>query len=170
MIRGLKGIHPIVHPEAFVSEAAYVIGDVQIGANSSIWPGTVIRGDSGRILIGDNTCIQDNSTVHSDDGTIIGNGVVIGHNVLCHADSVGDNVLIGSGATVNGGVHIGGNSIVASGAVVLEGVKIPEGSLVVGVPGKVLTSITAKQTAMIGEMSRHYVERIQDYKAEGDLE
>ncbi len=91
MIRSWNGLTPRIHPEAFVSEFAYVIGDVEIGAGSSVWPGTVIRGDIGKVLIGKNTCIQDNSTIHTDGrGAVIGDNVVMGHRVLCHADKVGD--------------------------------------------------------------------------------
>ena len=137
LIRSLDGVGPRVHPTAFVSEAAYVVGDVEIGEGSSVWPGTVIRGDSGRISIGRFTCIQDNSVVHGDDDVVIGDKVVIGHRVLCHARRVGHRVLIGNGATVNDGVTIGEDSLLASGTVVIDKMEIPARSLVVGVPGRV---------------------------------
>ncbi|MDD9995610.1 MAG: hypothetical protein OXS35_07695 [Dehalococcoidia bacterium] len=84
MIRSINGKTPRVHPGAFVSEFAYVVGDVEIGEGSSVWPGTVIRGDSGTVVIGKNTCIQDNSVVHGDADVEIGDDVVVGHRVLCH--------------------------------------------------------------------------------------
>ena len=89
MIRTLDGITPRIHPTAFVSEAAYVIGDVEIGEGSSVWPGSVIRGDMGKITIGKYTCVQDNSVVHCDTDATIGDYVVIGHRVVCHAKNVG---------------------------------------------------------------------------------
>ena len=137
MIRSLDGIAPKIHPTAFISESAYVVGDVTIGEGSSIWPGVVVRADAGKITIGRFTCIQDNSVVHGDADVVIGDRVVMGHMVLCHARSVGDRVLIGSGATVNDGVEIGEDSLIASTAMVLENMVIPSRSLVVGVPGRV---------------------------------
>ncbi len=121
MIRSLDGISPRVHPTAFVSEFAYVIGDVEIGEGSSVWPGTVIRADMGRITIGKYTCVQDNSVVHGDADVVIGDYVVIGHRVMCHAKMIGNRVLIGNGATINDGVAIGEDSLIASGAMVVPG-------------------------------------------------
>ena len=107
MIRSFDGKRPQVDPSAYVSEAAYVIGDVVIGAHSSIWPGTVIRGDHGRITIGSHTNIQDNSVVHSDADASIGDHVTIGHSVVCHALRVNDYALLGNGCVLNDGVVIG---------------------------------------------------------------
>ena len=95
MIRSLEGKWPMIHPTAFVSEFAYVVGDVEIGEESSVWPGAVVRADNGKITIGRFTCIQDNSVVHGDDDVVIGDWVAIGHRVLCHARTVGDRVLFG---------------------------------------------------------------------------
>ena len=167
MIRSLKGSTPIVHSSAYVSEAAYLVGEVEIGENSSIWPGAVLRGDTGKIVVGKNTNIQDNSVVHADNGAHIGDGVTLGHGVVCHARSVGANSLLGNGCTVNDGAEIGEGSIIASGAVVLEEVKIPPGSLVVGIPAKVLGPTTARHREMIQSTGEHYVQRGREYKAEG---
>ena len=104
MIRSLDGISPQIHPTAFVSEAAYVVGDVVIGEGSSVWPGSVVRGDMGRVTIGKYTNVQDNSVVHCDTDTTIGDYVTIGHRVVCHAKSVGDRSLLGNGSVVNDGV------------------------------------------------------------------
>ena len=106
MIRSWKNIKPKIHPTAFISEAAYVLGEVEIGSNSSIWPGVVIRGDSGKIKIGNNTNIQDGSIVHSDAPAVIGDNVTIGHGVVCHARIIGNDCLIGNNATVNDGAEI----------------------------------------------------------------
>ena len=105
MIRSWKNIKPKIHPTAFISEAAYVLGEVEIGSNSSIWPGVVIRGDSGKIKIGNNTNIQDGSIVHSDAPAVIGDNVTIGHGVVCHARIIGNDCLIGNNATVNDGAE-----------------------------------------------------------------
>ena len=97
MIKGLDGKTPKIHKDAFVSEFAYLVGDIEIGAYSSIWPGVVIRADSGKITIGKNTCVQDNSVIHGDADVEICDSVVIGHRVMCHAAVVKNNVLLGNG-------------------------------------------------------------------------
>lgn len=166
MIRSWKGMHPKIHPSAFVSEAAYVIGEVEIGEHSSVWPGAVIRGDCGLIAIGKNTNIQDGSVVHSDHPARIGNGVTIGHSVVCHAKEIDDNCLIGNNATINDGVKIGEWSIVAANSVVLENIQFHSQSFVLGIPAKVKSEITKKQMAMIREVATHYGERCREYKKE----
>jgi len=100
-------------------------GNVEIGAGSRVWPDSVIRGDSVQpIVIGRNTCVQDNCTIHCDGkGARIGDDVVMGHNVLCHADVVGDNVTIANGATVSNGTKIDDGSVIAAGAVVVDGAR-----------------------------------------------
>jgi carbonic anhydrase/acetyltransferase-like protein (isoleucine patch superfamily) len=170
MIRNLGDKTPLIHPTAFVSESAYVLGDVEIGEGSSIWPGVVIRGDMGKITIGKDTCVEDNSVVHGDADVDIGDRVVIGHNVLCHARTVGDRVLIGSGATVNDGVTIGDDSLVASGAMVVENMTIPGGSFVVGLPARVKGAISERHKEMIAYTVDVYAEKAQRYKSQGDLE
>ncbi len=164
MIRSLKGKTPKVHPTAFVSEFAYVIGEVEIGEDSSVWPGTVIRGDSQKITIGKNTNIQDNSVVHNGS---IGDGVTIGHNVTWHGSVLADNCLIGNGATVNDAVEIGELSIVAAGAVVLPGEKVPPGSFMTGVPAKIQKKITERHEKLIRHNALVLARRAKDYKAEG---
>ena len=170
MIRSLDGVAPRIHPSAFVSEFAYVIGDVEIGESSSVWPGTVIRADAGRIAIGSRTCIQDNSVLHGDADVEIGDGVVIGHRVLCHAGVVGDGALIGNGAVVNDGAEIGAGSLVASGAMVIERMKIPPGSMVVGVPARIRGPVQERHTRMIAATAAGYAEKAERYKRQGALE
>ena len=170
VIRTLDGKAPRIHSSAFVSETAYVIGDVEIGAGSSIWPGTVIRADAGSISIGINTCIQDNSVVHGDSDVIIGNNVVIGHKVLCHAKLVGDKSLIGNGATVNDGALIGKGSLIASGAMVIENMEIPPGSMVVGIPARVRGTVQNRHTDLIRMTVEEYVRKSRLYKTQGNLE
>ncbi len=169
MIRSLDGITPRVHPTAFVSEAAYVIGDVVIGEGSSVWPGSVIRGDMGRITIGKYTCVQDNSVVHCDTDAEIGDYVVIGHRVVCHAKEVGDRTLLGNGAVVNDGVRIGKESVIASGAVVLDDMQVPERSILTGVPARVRGSVQDRHLELGEYFSGVYVLKTQRYLREGGL-
>ena len=167
LIRSWKGKTPKVHPTAFVSEAAYVVGDVEIGENSSIWPGTVIRGDTGKIVIGMNTNIQDNSVIHADADSRIGNGVTMGHRVLWHGHMLADNCLVGNGATVSDGVEVAEFSIIASGAMVLENMKIPPRTMVSGNPARRRGPIADRHEEMIRRTAARYVERARGYKAEG---
>ena len=170
MIRSLDGVTPKIHPTAFVSEFAYVIGDVEIGESSSIWPGAVVRADTGRISIGKYTCVQDNSVVHGDADVAIGDNVVIGHRVLCHAKTVGDRVLIGNGTTVNDGVEIGEDSLLASGSMVLDNMEIPARSLVVGVPGRVRGQVEERHVELIKNYCEIYIQKTERYRRQGNLE
>ncbi len=167
MIRSLRGKTPVIHPTAFVSEAAYVVGDVEIGEGSSVWPGSVIRAES-KIVIGKFTCVQDNTTIHADGrGAQIGDYVVMGHNVMCHAAIVESGAALGNGSIVNNDAEIGANSIIASGAVVLDRAKIPANSLVVGVPGVVKTQVTEAQADRFKRTAEHYSELGAEYLAAG---
>ena len=170
MIRSLGGKTPRIHPTAFISEAAYIVGDVEIGEGSSIWPGTVIRGDTGKITIGKFTNIQDNSVLHGDDDVIIGDNVTIGHRVMCHGRNIGNRVLIGNGAILNDGVLVGEESVIGSGSMILENMDIPEKSIVVGMPGRIRGSVKDKHVNMIDRIAAGYASKAQKYKAEGNLE
>ena len=170
MIRSLGGKTPRIHPTAFISEAAYIVGDVEIGEGSSIWPGTVIRGDTGKITIGKFTNIQDNSVLHGDDDVIIGDNVTIGHRVMCHGRNIGNRVLIGNGAILNDGVLVGEESVIGSGSMILENMDIPEKSIVVGMPGRVRGLVKDKHVDMIDRIAAGYASKAQKYKAEGNLE
>lgn len=168
-IRALEGKHPKIDPKAFVSEAAYVVGDVEMGPESSVWPGAVIRGDMGKIRIGRSTNIQDNSVVHSDADSQYGDYVTLGHGVICHAKSVGSYVIIGNGAVVNDGVEIGDHCIIAAGAVVLENVKIPAHSLVMGIPGQVRGQLQERHEGLITYYAGQYIEKTARYLKAGGL-
>ena len=168
MIRTLDGITPRVHPTAYVSEAAYVIGDVIIGEGASVWPGTVIRGDMGRIEIGKYTCVQDNSVVHCDTNAVIGDNVVIGHRVVCHAKEVGDRTLLGNGAVVNDGVTIGAECVIASGAVVLDDMRIPSRSIAVGVPARVRGQVQDRHLKLGEYFNGVYILKAQRYLRNSD--
>ena len=170
MIRSFNGEKPQIAASAFVSEAAYIIGDVEIGENTNIWPGTVIRGDTGRIIIGSNTSIQDNSVIHSGRApnldVFIGDNVQIGHGAVIHAKEIGSRVLIGMNATVLPGAIIGNNCIIGAGCVVGQDMKVPDNSFVVGVPGKIKGRATEEQLKWVDEASVEYAERGRVYKKE----
>ena len=160
MITKFNGISPRVDVGVFIAENATVIGNVTIGAYSSIWPNAVIRGDEGEIIIGEYSNIQDNATVHCDEGgrTIIGDYVTVGHNAIVHGCEVSDNVIVGMGAIILNGAKIGKNCIVGAGAVVLENTIIPDNSLVVGVPGKVKGNLSDEKIEFITRNAQIYQE------------
>jgi carbonic anhydrase/acetyltransferase-like protein (isoleucine patch superfamily) len=171
MIRSLKGKKPQIAATAFVSEAAYVVGDVEIGEHTNVWPGTVIRGDTGRITIGKNTSVQDNSVIHSgqspDLDVSIGDMVQIGHGAVVHAKKIGNHVLIGMNATILPGAEIGDYCIIGAGCVVSQDMKVPDNSFVVGIPGKIKGKATAEQLRWVQEASEEYAEHGRQYRAEG---
>ncbi len=169
-LRSLGGKSPQVDPEAFVSEAAYIIGDVVIGPRSSIWPGAVIRADSGRITIGEGSNVQDNSVLHADADAWVGSGVTIGHGVVCHARDIGDGSLIGNGSTINDGVVLGKGCLVAAGSTITENTVFPEKSLIRGTPGKALGKIRDRHAELQRRAAESYVKRIARYRAEGHFE
>ena len=171
MIRSFNGKTPRVAKSAFVSEAAYVVGDVEIGEGANIWPGTVIRGDTGCIMIGRNTSVQDNCVIHSgvppDVDVTIGDMVQIGHGAVVHSKKIGNNVLIGMNATILNGAEIGDFCIIGAGCLVGEEMKIPENSFVVGVPGKIKGQVASEQLRWVQEAPLHYAELSKRYKDAG---
>ena len=170
MIRSLKRRSPQIHPSAFVSEAAYLIGDIEIGANSSIWPGVVLRADRGKMVIGERTNIQDGSICHADGGMSIGDDVTIGHLVVCHAQRVGDHSLLGNGSTLNDTAKVGEWCILAAGAVLIENQEVPDNSIAAGVPAKIIGPMQPKHLVMVRSNAEEYVTMSAEYKAEGNLE
>lgn len=140
-----------LHPDAFIHELAFVCGDVTLGARASVWPFAVLRGDTERIEVGEDTNLQDGTIVHADRGfpAIIGPRVGVGHRAIVHGAVIEEESLIGMGATLLNGVHVGRGSIVAAGAVCREGMRIPPGSLVVGVPGRVVRETTPAERERI---------------------
>src|SRR5579872_3923265 len=138
MIRKYRDKSPQVAATAYVDPAANVIGEVTIGARSSVWPATVLRGDIATITVGEETNIQDASVVHTDDGfpAVIGNRVTVGHAAVIHGCILEDDCLIGIGSIVLTGARVGRGAVVAAGALVPEGMQVPEGTLVMGTPAK----------------------------------
>jgi carbonic anhydrase/acetyltransferase-like protein (isoleucine patch superfamily) len=144
-----------------------VVGDVEIGEGSSVWPGSVIRGET-KIVIGKYTCIQDNTTIHAERrGAVIGDYVVMGHNVMCHAAVIEDGAALGNGAIVNSDAEIGAYSVVASGAVVLDGKKVPPRTLMVGVPAVAKGEVAQAHSDRFRWTAEHYAELAAEYKAAG---
>jgi carbonic anhydrase/acetyltransferase-like protein (isoleucine patch superfamily) len=167
MIRAFGGRAPRVASTAFVSEAAHVIGDVEIGENSSVWPGAIIRGDFTTIKIGNNTQIEDNCIIHAGSPVVIGDNVHVGHGAVIHCSRIGANVLIGSNATLLDEAEIGDRCVVAANCVVSQGMKIPNGSFVVGVPAVVKGKATPSQAALTEEGVRAYVRLGLEYEEQG---
>jgi carbonic anhydrase/acetyltransferase-like protein (isoleucine patch superfamily) len=167
MLRPYRGRMPVVHSTAFVDDSAQVIGDVEIGAESSVWMHAVIRGDVNHIRVGQRTNVQDGTVVHVMHGThptMIGDDVTIGHRAIVHGCTVGHRVLIGMGAILLNGVNVGADSIVAAGALLTEGMVVPPGSLVMGVPGKVRRPLSEEEIRFVLESARNYVRYRLDYK------
>ena len=160
MIREHHKITPKIASDSFIAETAVVIGDVEIGLESSIWFGAVLRGDINKITIGRCTSIQDNCTIHvdSDKPTIVGDNVTVGHNAVLHGCKIGNSVLIGMGAIVLDGAEIGDGAIVAAGAVVLEGKSVPSKTLVAGVPAKPVKELDDSIIEHLNEHARRYAE------------
>ena len=174
MIRSFNGKTPKIAESAFVSEAAYVIGDVEIGEDSSVWPGAVIRGDFGKIKIGKNTTIEDNCVIHSGSPSLppisdvtIGDNVVIGHGAVSNCRRIGNNVLVSMNSTILHDAEIGDYSIIAAGCIVKEKMKIPEKSFVVGIPAEIKGEVSTEQLWWSENSPKIYHELAQQYKREG---
>jgi carbonic anhydrase/acetyltransferase-like protein (isoleucine patch superfamily) len=164
-----RGKTPKIHETVFLAGGAYVIGDVIIGADSSIWFNTVVRGDVCPIRIGERTSIQDNATLHvtHDTGPLeIGSHVTIGHGAILHACTVQDNALIGMGSTLLDGCVVESWAIVAAGSVVRQGFRVPSGMLVAGVPARVMRPITERERETIIESPANYVRYVAHYRDE----
>ncbi|HLM58826.1 MAG TPA: gamma carbonic anhydrase family protein [Pyrinomonadaceae bacterium] len=173
MIRPFRGKHPQIHPTAFIEDSAQVIGDVVVGAQSSVWFGAVVRGDVYHIRIGERTNIQDGTVVHVTNGThatILEDEVTVGHNVTLHGCRVGRGCLVGMGSIVMDAVEVGEHSLVAAGALVSPGTVIPPRSLVIGVPAKVKRQLTDEEVAGLSVYWQNYVEYTRLYRAEAGLE
>ena len=166
MIRSFNGKTPQIHPTAFISETAYIVGEVTIGENSSVWPGAVIRGDFGSISIGKNTAIEDNCVVHSWD-CIIGDNVLVGHNAVIHCKSIGDGCMVGINAVLLQGAEVGEKCFVAAGALVTPNTKIPPRSLVMGSPAKVKEQLSEERLRIMTVGNDAYVQLGQQYKQHG---
>jgi carbonic anhydrase/acetyltransferase-like protein (isoleucine patch superfamily) len=151
----------------WVAETASVIGRVRLRSEVSIWYGSVLRGDNEWIEIGERSQIQDNATLHTDPGfpLMVGRDCVIGHNVVLHGCTVGDQSLIGMGAILLNGAHIGANCLVGAGALITEGREFPDNSMILGAPAKAVRASDEKVRAMIARAADVYVKRWKRYAA-----
>jgi carbonic anhydrase/acetyltransferase-like protein (isoleucine patch superfamily) len=165
----LDGISPELPPEGsyWIAPTAIVIGKVRLGAGVGVWFGAVVRGDGEGIAIGEDTNLQEHVVVHTDPGfpATIGKGCTIGHRAIVHGATLADNVLVGMGAIVLNGATVGDNSLIGAGAVVPEGREIPPGSLVLGMPGKVVRALSAAEIARNRASAAHYVANWKRYVA-----
>ncbi len=162
-----RGVAPKIHPSVFVAEGAHVIGDVEIGKESSVWFNTVIRGDVNFIRIGERTNIQDLSVLHVTNNTcplIVGNGVTVGHNAVLHGATIKDFCLVGMGGIVLDRAVVGPYTLVAAGSVVLEDAVIPEGVMAAGIPAKVVRLLTSEERTFLFNSAQNYVGYAATYK------
>ena len=166
MIRAHRGRLPRIPSSVFIDDSAQVIGDVEIGDESSVWMGVVIRGDVNWIRIGKRSNVQDGTIVHvmtKTHPTTIGDNVTIGHGAIVHGCTIEDQCLIGMGAILLNGAHVGTGSIVAAGTLLVEGANIPPRSLVMGSPGKVKRTLTDAEVLDIQAYADRYVNLRLDY-------
>ena len=162
----LDDLKPSVHPSAWVADNAQVIGNVTLAENTSVWFGVVMRGDTSTISIGQGSNVQDNSVLHADEGIplVIGEGVTVGHQVMLHGCTVGNNSLIGIGAVVLNGAKIGNNCLVGAGALVTEGKEFPDGSMIIGSPAKAVRMLLPEQIEGLKMIARHYIDNASRYR------
>src|ERR1700704_1206984 len=167
MIRSFRGIHPQIHPTAFIADSAQVIGDVHIGEQASIWFGTVVRGDMFHIRIGDRTNVQDNCVLHTRTGekpTIVEDEVTVGHSVTLHGCYVEQGSLIGIGSIVLDDARVGAQSLVAAGSLISPGTNIPPRSLVMGIPARVKRPLSEEEVKGLDAFWKNYVDYVPKYK------
>lgn len=157
---------PELPRSAWVAPGAYVVGDVRLGEESSVWYGAVLRGDTEPIRVGARTNVQDGCILHADPGypAVVGDDCVVGHNAIVHGCEIEDGCLVGMGATILNGARIGEGSIVAAGALVPENKEFSPRSLIVGVPAKRVRDVSEEQTADIARGVRTYVERAASHR------
>jgi carbonic anhydrase/acetyltransferase-like protein (isoleucine patch superfamily) len=162
----LDGKAPQLGDGAWIADNAQVIGTVELGANATVWFGAVIRGDTDTIRIGRNSNIQDNSVLHADHGKplTIGDDVTVGHQVMLHGCTIGDNTLVGIQSVILNGAKIGRNCIVGAGSLVTENKEFPDNSLIVGSPAKVVRTLDAAAAAGIKQSAEHYVANGRRYR------
>ncbi len=160
---------PSIHPSAYVHPSAVVCGDVRLGKNCSIWPTSVLRGDINYIEVGEGSNVQDGTIVHlaDDHPVVIGKYVTIGHKAMIHACTIEDECLIGMGAIILDGARIGRQSIIGAGALVTEGMVVPEGSMVLGLPGKVVKTLDEQRRMSLKTWALKYVEVTKGFKSRG---
>ena len=163
----LDGVAPQVAASAWVAGSAEVMGDVRLGEDASVWFATVVRGDCESISIGAGSNVQDASVLHADFGKplVVGARVTVGHQVMLHGCTIGDESLIGIGAVVLNGARIGKNCLVGAGSLVTEGKEFPDGSMILGSPARVVRQLSPEQIEGLRTSARHYMENARRFKA-----
>lgn len=166
-VYALDGVAPQVAASAWIADSAQVMGTVELAEDTSVWFGTVIRGDTDHIRIGRGTNIQDGSVLHADHGKplTIGAGVTVGHQVMLHGCTIGDDSLIGIGAVVLNGARIGRNCLVGARALVTEGKEFPDGSMILGSPAKVVRPLREDEIAGLRRSAQSYVDNARRFRA-----
>jgi carbonic anhydrase/acetyltransferase-like protein (isoleucine patch superfamily) len=168
MIRELGEKRPKIVESAFVSEAAYVVGNVEIGENSSIWPGAVLRADRFRIQIGSNSNIQDNCVLHAGFSDMtIGNNVTVAHGSMIHCTRIGNNVLIGMHAVLGNQSEVEDDCMIGACSMVKDHFKVPKKSLAVGIPARIVRALGHRELERILDGSRTYAELAKEFKRSG---
>ena len=151
---------PRLGTDVFIAHGAVVIGDVTLGDSSSVWFNAVLRGDINRIVVGHHTNIQDNAVLHLADNLpcLVGNYVTVGHSAIVHACTVGDETLIGMGATILDGAVIGSQCLIGANSLITQGVRIPDRSLVLGSPAQIIRALSVEEILKLKLSAQHYVE------------
>ena len=162
----LGALAPRIADSAWVADSAVVIGNVELAEAASIWFGAVLRGDTESLSIGARSNVQDGSVLHADPGfpLVVGAGVTIGHQVMLHGCTIGDDSLVGIQAVVLNGARIGRHCLVAAGAIVTEGKQFPDGSLIMGAPARVVRPLTQEQIEGLKEGAQHYVDNARRHR------
>jgi carbonic anhydrase/acetyltransferase-like protein (isoleucine patch superfamily) len=165
MIYSFKNHSPKIAKDCFIAPSADIIGDVEIESGSSIWYNSTIRGDIAKVKIGKNVSIQDGCVLHTQRGIIlaIGDNVAVGHNAILHSCHIEGNSIIGMGAILLSGSKIGKDCIIGAGSVITEGTEIPSGSIVMGVPGKVVKQVTEEHKNRIKRNIEEYIQLNKEY-------
>ena len=165
-IHELDGTAPQLAASAWVAENAQVMGSVTLAEDSSVWFGVTIRGDTETIAVGEGSNVQDGSVLHADVGfpLTIGRHVTVGHQVMLHGCTIGDESLIGIGAVVLNGAKIGKHCLVGAGALVTEGKEFPDGSMIIGSPARAIKTLTPEQIAGLRRSAEHYIENARRYR------
>jgi len=163
----LDGVAPEVAESAWIADSAQVMGRVSVGPDASVWFGTVVRGDTESITIGEGSNIQDASVLHADLGKplVVGRNVTVGHQVMLHGCTIGDESLIGIGAVVLNGARIGKNCLVGAGSLVTEGKEFPDGSMIIGSPAKAIRQLSPEQIEGLRQSAKHYIDNARRFKA-----
>ena len=167
MIYTFDGNTPRIAETAYINKTAYIIGNINIGEGSTVWPGAVIRGDISSIKIGNRVHIQDNCVLHAEFPMVIGDDVLLAHCVMMHGAKIGNNSLIGNNATILDNAEIGDYCVIAAGAVVPDGMIVPDYSLVAGIPAKIKGKVTEKHLNWVGRGIPIYMALAAKYKEQG---